>query len=261
VNSSSGSSVSLSNSSSISATAFNLVQGAGSALSGSSSLNGTGGAAPTVRYNSPIADPLRYLAAPDPVALGVSQQGFFVNVSGGQAVDLYPGVYVGGIRVSGSATVTLHANADGTPGIYYLQGGGFQISGSNKVTTAANESAGVLIYNAWVDADDQISLSNSAALTLNPPASGPYKGLTIFQKRGTLSQAAPTLSLTGSGQLQVAGTVYAPYANPTVRGSATSNIAGGQYVVDSLTLTGSGQVTVDPAGKPTAGARAFGLVE
>jgi Flp pilus assembly protein TadG len=262
VNSSSGSGINLSGSGSVAAAGFNLVQGSGTAVSGSSFLSGPGGANPAYHYSSAIADPLRYLSAPNPVALGLPQQGFFLNIGGAQSVDLYPGVYFGGIRVSGSATVTLHANTDGTPGIYYLQKA-LQVSGSAKVTTDPNESAGVMIYSAWTDtdADDQISVTNSASLTLNPPASGPYKGLTIFQQRGTLSQAAPGLSLATSGQLQVAGTVYAAYAGVTVSGSGNTGIAGGQYVVDSLTVSGSGQVTVDRAGKPTAGARYVGLVE
>jgi hypothetical protein len=261
VNSSSGSGINLSSSGGVTAAGFNLVQGSGTALSASSFLSGPGGASPAYHYSSPIADPLRYLPAPDPVALGLAQKGSLLNIGGSQSVDLYPGIYHGGIHVNGSATVTLHANADGTPGICYLQKEGFQLTESAKVTTDPNESAGVMIYNTWTDADDGVSVSGSASLTLNPPASGRYKGLTNFQQRGTLSQAAPGLSLTSSGQLQVAGTVYAAYAGLTVGGLGTGSIAGGQYVVDSLTVTGSGQVTVDPAGKPTAGARYVGLVE
>lgn len=73
----------------------------------------------SVATSPPIPDPLRFLPAPDPVQLGLSTQSTNCSINSG-TVDLYPGVYNGGIRISNTATVIFHANSDGTPGIYYL---------------------------------------------------------------------------------------------------------------------------------------------
>src|SRR2546430_13578080 len=60
-----------------------------------------------------------------------------LTVTGVQTCALPIWTYVGGIQVSGKATVTL------LPGVYYLQGGGLSVSGQATVTGSA-----VLIYNA-----------------------------------------------------------------------------------------------------------------
>ncbi len=219
------------------------------------------GGPPIVNYGPPIADPLRFLPAPDPVKLGLTTRSASkLSISSG-TVDLYPGVYVGGIAVNGLATVTLHANSDGTPGIYYLQGGGLKLGMLAKVTTAATETAGVMIYNDWQASGDSITTSGLATLTLSPPASGPYEGLSIFQARGSISTPAPTLTVSGTGMMNVAGTIYAPYANFTISGGASGSVVGGQIIVDTITVSGSSIINVDPGTKPIANCRALGLVE
>ena len=89
----------------------------------------------------------------------------------------------------------MHANSDGTPGIYFLQGGGLTVSGASSLTMVAGETAGVMIYNDWQHSTDAVSLSGSGSLVLTPPSSGSYEGITIFQKRGTPSTPAPRLPL------------------------------------------------------------------
>src|SRR5262249_18109736 len=156
--------------------------------------------------------------------------------------------------------VTLHANSDGTPGIYYLQGGGLKLGMMAKVTTAAAETAGVMIYNDWQASGDCITTSGMSSLTLSPPASGIYEGLSIFQARGSVSTPAPTLAVSGSGLMSVSGTTYGAYANLTVSGGASGSVVGGQIIVDTLTVSGSATINVDPGTKPTANCRAVGLV-
>jgi hypothetical protein len=229
-------------------------------LSGLSLLLGLGSSSPTINYGPPVPDPLRYLAAPDPVALGLPSQGTNLQISSG-TVDLYPGVYSGGIVVSGGATAILHANSDGTPGIYYLQGGGLTVSGPSSITVAVGETAGIMIYNDWQSSSDAINLSGSGVLTINPPASGLYKGISIFQKRGTLLAPGPALTLSGSGALNLTGTVYAAYAKVTMSGSSGVSVMGGQLIADTLSVTGSATLSVAPGTQPIANTRVFGLVE
>jgi hypothetical protein len=205
----------------------------------------------------PAPDPLRYLAPPDPAALGLTNQGSNVTINSGN-VDLYPGVYTGGINVGGTANVTLHTNADGSPGVYLIQGGGLNVSGSANVGTAAGEPGGIMVFNAWSLLSDAINIDSTGNVTLSPPSTGPYKGLTLFQARGTPTSSGPTISLTGYAGTKITGTVYGAYAPCHCHGSGGC-VLGGQQIVDSLSVTGS--VNVDASGKPVANTRQVGLVE
>ncbi len=259
VNSSASNAISVTGSGTVTATQYNLVGNCSTV--GSGTVTGSGGGSATINTTEAVPDPLRYLIAPDPGALGLTNQGNNLSITGSESVDLYPGIYVGGIRITGSASVTLHANADGTPGIYYLEGGGLTITGSGSVQTAAKETGGVMIYNAWSTSGDAISLTGSGSLSLLPPASGPYQGIGIFQARGSLGNPGPTLSITGSGSMELYGTVYAAYGAVRLTGSGGNDVMGGQYVVDSLSVRGSGTVNVNPGNQPVARTRLLGLVE
>ena len=258
VNSSSSLAVQLSGLGGITATRFTLNPATGSLLSFILSLlSGPGGSSPSVGTSSPVPDPLRYLPPPDPVQLGL------VNRTTGSP-DLYPGIYPNGIQISSGETVTLHANSDGTPGIYYLQGtNGFQVSGSAKVTTAAGETAGIMIYNDWQNTNASISLkcSSSGKITITPPASGPYRGICLFQKRGTVSNPGPMMDIKGQANVNITGTIYAAYSSVSLSGQSSTCVLGGQIIADTVSVSGLAQVTIDPGTQPTANQRVLGLVE
>jgi hypothetical protein len=259
VNSNSSSAIVLSSKGRLIASQYNLV---GSAAGIVGSLLNQGGTSPIINYGSPVPDPLRYLPDPDPVQLGLPLQGTNLQIRGSRVVNLYPGVYSGGITVSNRATVILHANADGTPGIYYMQGSrGFNISGSANVMTALNETAGIMIYNDWQNSTDTITLASTGLLSLTPPSSGMYKGVAIFQKRGTLATPAPVLTIAAATGANLTGTIYAAYANVHLSGQSSLNIAGGQIIADTLMVSGNATVNIDPGLKPVACARSIGLVE
>jgi hypothetical protein len=220
-------------------------------------LLGLGGV-PT-QYVPPAPDPLRYLAPPDPVALGLPNRGTNLTINSG-TVELHPGVYTGGLNIGGTANVTLHANADGTPGLYILQGGGLNVSGSANVGTAAGEPGGIMVFNAWSVLSDAISIDSTGTVTLSPPSTGPYKGLTLFQARGSLLGGnGPPISLTGYAGTKITGTVYGAYAPCHCHGKDGGCVLGGQHIVDSLSADGT--VNVNASGKPVANTRQVGLVE
>ena len=100
-------------------------------------------------------------------------------------ITLRPGVYEGGISVSGKGNVFME------PGIYYMRGG-FSFSGQGSVT-----GHGVMIYNDPQSNSDAIDLSGQGAITLSPPADGPYQGISLFQRRDGSDQ--PTVSVSGNG--------------------------------------------------------------
>src|SRR4029077_2272667 len=93
-------------------------------------------------------------------------------ISGG-VVLLQPGLYIGGIKISGQAQVTLAS------GIYYFQGGGFMVSGQATVT---DNGQGVLLYNAPAKSTDGISFTGQGDVNLT--------GLTAAQLAG-LGLSAP----------------------------------------------------------------------
>jgi hypothetical protein len=261
VNSSSPSAVNLSGNAELNASQITLNPASGSSLVSSlSSLLSLLGTPTSVVQAPATADPLRYLPVPNPVQLGLSTQGTNLVITNG-TVDLYPGEYIGGISVKGQATATLHANGDGTPGIYYLQGGGLNVSGQAVVTTASNETAGVMIYNAWQSSSDVVNVSGQAGVILTPPASGTYEGISIFQARGTLSNPGPTVTVSGKGTMNVTGAMYAAQAAVRLTGQASTNVMAGAIIADTLVVSGQAAVNINRGTSPAVNTRTYGLVE
>ena len=173
-----------------------------------------------------VADPLKALGAPDPSKLKSFPA---ASISLG-TVTLSPGVYAGGISISGNASVTLQS------GIYYLQGGGLSVSGN-----ATLAGSGVLIYNAPANPADQVQISGNAAVILSPAASGTYKGIVLFQARASSEK----ITLSGNGKLNITGTFYAAAAPISVSGNGDACI-GSQFISDSLNITGNSDILVAP---------------
>lgn len=215
-------------------------------LGGSPGWGVTGGATITGPKNAnspPIPDPLAQLPAPDTSTLTV-QSSNKTQISGGNKT-LNPGIYVGGISVSGQAKLTLN------PGIYYMQGGGFSVTGQADIT--AN---GVMIYNNPSSTSDTISIAGSGVMTFSPPTSGPYQGITLFQN--WTSTAAIDVS-GGSGSV-MSGLFYAASAPMKITGSGGASI-GSQYISDTLTIQGNGNMSIDWVADKTPGIREIYLVE
>lgn len=191
----------------------------------------------------PTPDPLAQLPVPVPSTLKV-QSNSQLSYSGG-IYTLQPGVYNGGIVLSSSAVVTLQ------PGIYYLNGGGLNISGQASLI-----GSGVLIYNNPLSSTDEINFSGQGIISLSPPTSGVYAGLTLFQNR---SSTAP-LSLAGGSNMSISGTFYAAGARLNISGNGTTTV-GSQYITADLTTTGNGTINVPWNAANVARPRDIRLVE
>ena len=107
-----------------------IEQRGGDSLSGNAKLN-----APTSTLSSYVNDPLASLPAPDMSTL-TTRSSTMLHISKTPSQPLQPGLYIGGINISGKANVTL------APGIYYLYGGGLNVTGQASLT-----GSGVLLYN------------------------------------------------------------------------------------------------------------------
>ncbi len=193
---------------------------------------------------NPTVDPLLYLTAPDPSSLTVQSSSQY-KLSGNQSATLNPGVYTGGISFSGNASAVLN------PGIYYLNGGGLNVSGGSI------SGSGVMIYNDPGSGNGVINVSGSGSVSLTPPASGPYQGITLFQNRTSTNQ----ITISGGSAMNVTGTFYAPKAMMNITGSAANTVAGSQYISYDLNISGSGSLNLTGADATVATTRQLGLVE
>ena len=216
-------------------------------LSGSPGWSTSGGSTitGTIHSNStPVPDPLAYLPEPDPATMTI-QSTKKISLSGNKKTTLNPGVYQGGISITGG-DVTLN------PGIYYMQGGGFTFGGSANLY-----GNGVMIYNAPTSNSDVVSLAGNGTCTLNPMTTGLYAGISIFQERSSTN----TVSLTGNGGMQVTGTFYVAGGTLATTGNGAGDVIGSQYISYKLNLGGNGGINIDWDPQKTARKREIGLVE
>jgi hypothetical protein len=178
-------------------------------------------------------DPLAYIPAPDPTSMTAQTAG------GGQAVSLQPGYYASGLHFSGQTTVTM------APGIYYVNGT-FDFSGQGNLN-----ATGVMIY-----ATGGLSITGNGSVTLSPPTTGIYTGITYFQARNS----AATAKIAGNGNYNVTGTVYAAGGLADLQGNGDASIAS-QVVSLLMVAGGNGQTNIVWAGPPSARTRRIQLVE
>jgi len=196
----------------------------------------------------PTPDPLRFVPQPDPSTL-VTRSTKRITHSSAQTLNLQPGLYIGGISVSGKGNVNLAS------GIYYMQGG-FSFTGQGSLT-----GYNVLIYNDPQSTSDNVNLAGQGAITLTPMDSGPYQGISIFQSRTSTYQPAVGVTGNGTAPLFITGTFYVPKAELDVTGNGTQDTIGSQYISDTLKLGGNGAFNVDWSPTLVPGIRCVWLVE
>ncbi len=214
---------------------------------------------------APIADPLAMLPAPSSTGLpsfnAVTASSKKSN--GNKPLVLKPGVYNGGIKINGDMDVIM------TPGTYIMNGGGFQVE-----TSGSLNGTNVMIYNTGSktgehDGDHEehgehgdgpsfggFKLKVDGDFTLDPPNSGPYEGLTLFQDPRNTKSADITLK--PDGQL-VAGTFYLPNARFHIGGKG--NMEGSQIIANRVNIKDKGDITLRYDPKTTAKGIDIALVE
>ena len=191
----------------------------------------------------PTPDPLRNVPPPNPDHLTLRSKNSF-HKSGGYHV-LYPGVYEGGISISGKAAVFL------MPGIYYMDGGGFQFKGQGDLV-----GLDVMIYNAPQKSNDSLYIAGKGKVKLTGRTTGIYKGMVYFQDRN----ADVTGHVKGNGLYNILGTFYSAGGLMAVEGNGDVSV-GAQYISRLLDIGGNGEVNITWRSSLTAPVRQFGLVE
>ena len=194
----------------------------------------------------PMADPLADLPVPDKTTMSVQSSNKTQYTSGSQTLN--PGVYKGGISVSGTGSLTLQ------PGVYYMDGGGFSFSGQGSLS-----GPGVMIYNDPGNGNSGgISVSGQGSMILSGPTSGVYQGITFFQNR--------TSTVTGNvqgagGATSITGTFYFAGALLNVSGNGGVSNLGSQYISYDLKLGGNGGINIAWHPHDVARKRSIYLVE
>ena len=212
-------------------------------ISGGSTTTGSGAFVGNIEYGTPPEpDPLRHIPEPDPTDMASHNK---LQGSGPRTYSITPGVYRGGISVSGQASLTM------APGIYYMDGGGFSFSGQGNLL-----AHGVMIYNAPQSNSHNVSISGTGSITMSPPTDGIYKGLTLFQDR----EATNTMSVSGGGTMDIKGTFYTANGTLDVGGGGSGQI-GSQYVSRFLSIRGNGTLQVDYDPNQAIPRRVLQLVE
>jgi len=232
----------------------------GNGTFGSPTLNVTGGftgggfVGPINTGTEPIPDPLAYLPPPDPSKMQVQSTKKWQKTH--NHWTLKPGLYYGGVSITSDASVFLE------PGIYYMKGGGFSWSGKGSLVGYE-----VMIYNDPLSNSDVIDLTGQGNCVLTPMKTGPYQGITIWQRRDSTN----TIKITGSdaidpatgvdAKMDIKGTFYAAGGSLDISGNGSGDFIGSQYIADTMIVMGNGQFSIDWTPVDTPGIRDVALVE
>ncbi len=173
------------------------------------------------------------------------------NITSTPALPISPGVYCGGITVSGG-TLTFSS------GVYILNGGGLSVSGAGGLSGA---NVMFFLTGLGVQSGKQkpMALSGNSAVSLTAPNSGPYQGVLFFQDPSATYTGQNTLS--GNNTISGSGTFYFPNTTLSFSGNSAAN-SKFAFVVWDLTVSGNASITQDPSGIYTGLAgRNPGLIE
>lgn len=179
-------------------------------------------------------------AAPSTCTAGQQAAGP-TSVSG--TTTLNPGVYCGGISLSGNGTVTLN------PGVYYIDGGSFSSSGNGSLVgddvTLIFTNSGGSSYGTY----GSMNFTGGRNVNLAAPTTGTQAGIVIYQDR--LSPSTCVSRVYGNGAIQLDGTVYAPTC--AFRFGGTSAVTSSDDVCTSIVSS-----TIVYHGTPTIGTNCEG---
>ena len=147
-------------------------------------------------------------------------------VPNGKTYTLSPGTYC---DKSLSGNITLN------PGVYILRGTTIKPGGNGSLT-----GHGVTIF---LMEGAQIYINANEKVTLSPPTSGPYAGITIFENRGDTS----ALTLNGGANSVISGFIYAPDAPISYAGNSDMSGQGDclRLVGKTVQMTGNSSVRTD----------------
>jgi hypothetical protein len=228
-------------------------------LVGTYSQKKPGGFTPTPTTGvSPVPDPLGNVPAPTPAttaipsasyscttACGTLPAGIYGNISlgGNGSLTLPPGTY-SSINVIGGSTLTLETGDYFITGPFSVGGtGGASVQNAGGVMMYFTCSSGstVVACTSPGSPGGSLSLSGTGLLDIEPQTTGPYAGLTVFYDRNDNSG----MTLSGTPNLTVSGTIYAKDAALTLSGTVQPTTINSLIIVNSAQINGNGNLTVN----------------
>ena len=238
-----------------------------------------------------IADPLYDLEPIDYASMPIRSSLKLILNNTTQILE--PGRYIGGIQLKNSSVALLR------PGIYVLDGGGIgsgldvgaqasvcSISRTSTATDCSNwtsdcpdTTCGVLLFNrglvSGVGGMGQISIGAGSTLRLrayddraNSNVGFQYRNVLIWQDKtpaATSLIAQPEIHLSGGGNVQISGTVYAPQAKVLMGGG--SGGSGGaidmllQFIAYDLEMSGNSAFHFEYSDTEFARPKDYGLIQ
>jgi hypothetical protein len=228
-------------------------------LVGSYAQKKPGGFTPTPTTGvSPVPDPLGNVPAPTPAtpaiptasysctsACGTLPAGIYGNISlgGNGSLTLPPGTY-SGISVIGGSTLTLETGDYFITGPFSVGGtGGASVQNAGGVMMYFTCSSGSMVVAcaSGGQTGGSLSLSGTGLLDIEPQTTGPYAGLTVFYDRNNNAG----MQLSGTPNLTVSGTIYAKDAALSLSGTVQPTTINSLIIVNSASINGNGNLTVN----------------
>ena len=172
-------------------------------------------------------------ARPDPFSAMTVPTGpcTFNDFRGTKAVTLVPGVYCGGIKLTGGAQVEVR------PGVYVVRDGDLIMSGGGTM-----RGDGVTFI---IEGQSTVNLSGGGSYWLRAPTSGPTASFLFFQKRDASPGARAKMS--GGGDLYYEGIIYFPTQNVEVSGggSTTTISPFTAYIANTFLYSGGSALNIN----------------
>lgn len=134
------------------------------------------------------------------------------NFSATKNVTLWPGVYCGGISLTGNGTATMK------PGTYYIKDGQFKATGTR---TLVGDGVTVVLTGSAAN----LELGGVSSMALSAPTTGQYAGFVFFGDAA--KPATSTHKIHGTPLGAFHGIAYFPESTVEYKGTATGDISGG----------------------------------
>lgn len=162
------------------------------------------------------------------------------RVNKGDVVVISPGVYCGGISISGTVDQVVFS-----PGVYVLRDGGLSINGGMTVT-----GTDVTFFNTFTASAKYgpIDMHGSGLVTLTAPTSGPYAGLLFYQDPRVSWRANNGSTVAGSVDSVFQGMIYFPTTDLTFSGNSSIGASGTGYttlIAYNVKINGTARINAD----------------
>ena len=150
---------------------------------------------------------------------------------GGGSFTVQPGVYCGGMKLSGGPNVTL------SPGLYVIRNGPLSMSGGGTMT-----GNGITFL---VEGSSAVNLSGGGNYRLTAQRSGELSGFVFFQRAN--SNVGGKAVISGSGDMYFEGVMYLPSQKAEVSGGGTTQTMYSPftaYIANRFLYSGGSEIRV-----------------